>query len=200
MAKARVRNDVRSRIAHVAARLMAQDGIEDYALAKRKAARQCGAGDSRELPTNEEIDDALRDYQSLYDQGEHQARLKRLRQLALDVMRDLGQFNPHLTGSVLSGSAGKYADIDLQLFADSVKTVELYLLDRGIPYKTGQQRLYSGDDPCDVPVFTFQVGDIPIRIEVLLSHDLRRPLRRRPGGKTVERAKTQTVADLLAER
>ena len=60
------RNDTRSRIAHLAARLMAEDGIEDYSLAKRKAARQAGLGDTRELPGNEEIDAALQLYQAIY--------------------------------------------------------------------------------------------------------------------------------------
>jgi hypothetical protein len=39
MGKLRGRNDERSRIAHLAARLIVEDGIEDYAAAKRKAAR-----------------------------------------------------------------------------------------------------------------------------------------------------------------
>src|SRR5688572_33232689 len=85
------RNDMRSRIAHLAARLMAQDGIEDYALAKRKAARQAGAADSRQLPDNDEIDAALKLYRELY-QHEHPARLRELRQLALEVMDEFGQF------------------------------------------------------------------------------------------------------------
>lgn len=199
MPRARARNDVRSRIAHAAARIMAQDGIEDYALAKRKAARQSGVADSRELPTNEEIDVALREYQTLYGHGEQRLRLKRLREIALRVMRDLQQFNPYLTGSVLSGSAGKYADIDLQLFTDSVKAVELHLLNRGMPYKTAQQRLYSGDDACLVPVFTLQIDDIPVRMEVLTLQDLRRPLRRSAAGKALERAKTEIVETLVEE-
>lgn len=199
MPRERARNDTRTRIAHMAARLMVEDGIEDYAQAKRKAARQAGVPDSRQLPTNEEVDGALRQYQQLYRGEEHHSRLKQLRRAALDVMRELGRFNPHLTGSVLSGSAGKYADIDLQLFTDSVKAVELYLIDRGIRYKTAQHRLYLGEDPCTIPVFVLEDRDIPVRIEVLTSDDLRRPLRRSPGGKAVERAKTQAVEALLAQ-
>ena len=34
---------------------------------------------------------------------------------------ELERFNPYLTGSVLTGSAGKYADINLQLYTDNVK-------------------------------------------------------------------------------
>src|SRR5919106_3274872 len=103
MPKDRGRNDERDRIAHLAARLMAEDGIEDYAAAKRKAARQAGVPDTRQLPTNEEIDAALRTHQTLYGGEEHVERLRELRSRALGVMGELARFNPYLTGSVLSG-------------------------------------------------------------------------------------------------
>ena len=115
------RNDRRSHIAYLVARLMAEDGIEDYALAKRKAARQAGMPDTRELPANEEIDEALRTYQQIYHAKEHQVRLRTLRETAARAMREFARFNPHLTGSVLNGNAGKYADINLQLFTDNEK-------------------------------------------------------------------------------
>ena len=38
-----------------------------------------------------------------------------------EVMRELERFKPYLTGSVLNGNAGKYADINLQLFTDNAK-------------------------------------------------------------------------------
>lgn len=199
MAKEYTRNDARSRIAHRAARLMAEDGIEDHALAKRKAARQAGAADSRQLPTNEEIDTALRTYQHLYQHDEQRSRLKRLREKALRAMRELQQFNPYLTGSVLSGSAGRYADIDLQLFTDSVKAVEHYLISHGIPYKTAQRRLYSGEEPCTIPVFAVNDGGIDIQITVFSTRDLRLPLRTSLSGKTMERAKAQAVEALLSQ-
>ena len=117
MTRAPGRNFTRERIAHLAARLMAEDGIEDYALAKRKAARQAGFPDLRQLPNNDEIDAALRSYRELYQQ-EHPAQLRDLRLLALEVMNELERFNPHLTGSALTGGAGKYAGIQLQLFTN----------------------------------------------------------------------------------
>ncbi len=199
MAKAHGRNDTRSRIAHLAARLMAEDGIEDYALAKRKAARQAGVPDSRQLPTNEEIDVALRIYQQLYQKNEHRSRLKQLREKALNAMRELAQFNPYLTGSVLSGNAGKYADIDLQLFTDNAKALELYLIDRQISYKTAQSRLYSGEDLRTVPVFTVNYSGVDIQLTVLSTRDLRGPLKTSLEGKAIERARTQVVEALLAQ-
>src|ERR1700736_3982306 len=121
MPKDRGRNDERSRIAHFAARIMVEDGIEDYATAKRKAARQAGVPDTRQLPTNEEIDAALRTHQALFEGEKHRQRLLELRSRAVKIMRQLEAFNPYLTGSVLSGNAGKYADINLQLYIESAK-------------------------------------------------------------------------------
>lgn len=193
------RNDRRSRIAHYAARLMAEDGIEDYALAKRKAARQAGTPDTRELPTNEEIDEALKTYHQIYHQEEHRDRLRTLRGTALRAMRELAQFNPYLTGSVLSGNAGKYADINLQLYTDSAKAVELYLIDRRIPYRAAQSRLYCGAEPLTAPVYTVSDDGTEIELTVLSPRELRGNVRTSPEGKNIERAKLPAVEQLLAE-
>ncbi|MFN7086602.1 MAG: hypothetical protein ACK4N4_08245 [Burkholderiales bacterium] len=198
MARNHGRNDERSRLAHLAARLMAEDGIEDYALAKRKAARQAGVPDSRQLPTNDEIDAALRAYRQLYHEDEQRDRLYWLRTKALDAMRQLARFNPYLTGSVLNGNAGKYADIDLQLYTDDVKAVELYLIDRRIPYKTAQSRLYAGEEPSTFPIFILNVDGTDILLTVLATRDLRAAIRSSPEGKAIERAKLQAVETLLA--
>lgn len=199
MPRETVRNDRRSLIAHAAARMMAEDGIEDYALAKRKAARQVGTPDTRELPTNEEIDEALREYRQIYHADEHRGRLRALRGTALRAMRELAQFNPYLTGSVLSGNAGQYADINLQLFTDSPKAVELYLIDRKIPYRTAQSRLYCGAEPLTAPVYTVTDDGTEIELTVLSPRELRGSLRTSLEGKNIERAKLPAVEQLLAE-
>ena len=106
---------MRQRIAAVAARLMAEDGIDDFALAKRKAARQLGAPETEALPRNDEIEEELRAYRALYQADEHAARTAELRRIALEAMRALEHFSPYLTGPVLKGTAGPYAEIELQL-------------------------------------------------------------------------------------
>jgi hypothetical protein len=199
MAKDTGRNDRRSRIAYLAARLMAEDGIEDFATAKRKAARQAGTPDTRELPTNDEVDAALKTYQSIYHREEHRSRLRELRERAVRAVRELAQFNPYLTGSVLNGNAGKYADINLQLFTDNEKAVELYLIDRGIAYKAAQNRLYAGEEMRTVPVYEVTDDGTVIELTVLTPHDLRGPLRTTPEGKNIERAKLPMVEQLLAD-
>ena len=191
------RNDERGRIAHLAARLMVEDGIEDYATAKRKAARQAGVPDTRQLPTNEEIEAALRTQQALYGGDAHVERVRELRTRALNVMRDLERFNPYLTGSVLSGNAGKYADINLQLYTDNEKGIELYLMQRGGPYKAGQRRLWVGDAARTVSTFTVEDAGIEIELVVLALDDVRSPVRSTPEGKPFERARAPAVQALL---
>src|SRR5262245_65012814 len=136
---------MRARIAAAAARIMAEDGIDDFALAKRKAARSLGAAESEALPANDEIEAELHAYRELYQADEHPQRIAELRGLALDAMQALERFHPYLTGPVLKGTAGPYAEIDLQLFPESSKEVELFLLERGIPFETREARRYSGD-------------------------------------------------------
>jgi hypothetical protein len=198
MARERSRNDERHRIAHFAARIMVEDGIEDYATAKRKAARQAGVPDTRQLPTNGEIDAALRTHQTLFEGETRRERLLELRSRAIAVMRDLEEFNPYLTGSVLSGNAGKYADINLQLYTDSTKALELYFIDKGIRYRTSQCRLYCGEDLRTIPTFTIDDEGVEIELVVLALDDLRQPVRATPDGKPIERARLQAVEALCA--
>ena len=65
------RNQMRKQIAYLAARLMAEDGVQDYVTAKTKAARQAGVPDTHCLPDKAEIDEALRAYRVLYQEDEH---------------------------------------------------------------------------------------------------------------------------------
>ena len=122
----------RSAIAAAAARLMAEDGITDYHQAKKKAARQLGLPEHTAFPDNAEVEAELRAYRSLYVGEEHEALIAALRHTALDLLELLSGFNPYLTGSVLDGTAGEHSYIDILLFADSAKEVEIFLLNRGI--------------------------------------------------------------------
>jgi len=133
--------DMRRRIAHVAARILAEDGSLDYGSAKRKAARQLGAPDSDNLPDNQQIDEALRSYQALYQAEETHEQLAVLRQVAIEYMEQLADFDPHLTGPVLNGTAGRNTEINLQLFTDDQKEVEFLLMRLKTPYQTAEYRM-----------------------------------------------------------
>ncbi|MEO8630491.1 MAG: hypothetical protein ABI612_20700 [Betaproteobacteria bacterium] len=192
------RQQMRLRIATLAARLIAQDGITDYSVAKRKAARQAGAPDSRHLPTNVEIDEAVRAYQALYQSDEHPERVRRMRELALEMMRLLESFDPHLTGSVLSGSVGRHGEIHLQLYTDSRKQLELFLINRQIPFRVRESRMWSGDVSIVAPTLLTATEDTDFAITVLSPQHRRQPLRISLEGRPLERASIPTVELLLA--
>ena len=125
----------RLRIAAAAARLLAENGISDYELAKRKAAHSLGLPDNIQLPENSEVEAELRTFQNLFQDEEQIARITHLRRKAYEIMLILQKFNPYLTGSVLEGTAGRYAEIDIQLFTDSAKDVEIFLLNQRWDYE-----------------------------------------------------------------
>ena len=148
------RDLMREQLAHQAAKLMAEDGITDHAFAKRKAARQLGAADTQHLPSNQEVDDALQSYRTLYQQHSHPAILHQLREEALASMLLLAEFHPYLTGSVLSGTAGGQSDINLMLFSDDAKAVLLFLLKHKIDFQDGEWIVRIGGHEETVPSYT----------------------------------------------
>jgi len=119
---------------------MAEDGITDYHLAKRKAARQLGLTEHVGFPDNAEVEAELRAYRSLYQGDDHAEMLAAMRHTALELLDLLADFRPYLTGSVLDGTAGEHSHIDILLFADSAKEVEIFLLNRGIEFEHVEAR------------------------------------------------------------
>jgi hypothetical protein len=190
--------DMRARIAAAAARIMAEDGVDDFALAKRKAARQLGAADTHALPRNDEIEAELRAYRTLYQANEHPHVIDELRRVAFEVMQALERFSPYLTGAVLSGLAGPYAEIDLQLFPDSAKEVEIFLLDRGVPFSTSEARRFSGDRARAVSLISVDWQGYPIRLSVFDPRDERVTLKTSQAGRAMERAGIAEVSAILS--
>ena len=187
------------RIAATAARIMAEDGVDDFALAKRKAARQLGAADSEALPANDEVEAELRAYRALYQPEEHARRVAELRRIALDAMRALERFNPYLTGPVLKGTAGPYAEIELQLFPESAKEVEIFLLEQRIAYATHEGRRFSGDRAHAMSVFSLTWEEAPLRLSVFDPRDERIALKTSQAGRVLERAGISEVGALLRD-
>ncbi len=138
--KMRQLSGARASIASAAARLIAEDGITDYQHAKRKAARQLGLPEHTTYPDNAEIEAELRAYRSIFKDDEQLERLQAMRQTALDLLVLLAEFHPYLTGSVLDGTAGEHSSIDIQIFADSAKEVEIFLLNRGMVFEHVEPR------------------------------------------------------------
>src|SRR5690606_11893740 len=126
---------LRSAGAQEAARLMAEHGIQDYLVAKRKAAERYGVADGALLPKNTEIEAALMSHQRLFGGAQHERSLQEQRRVALEAMRVLEKFEPRLVGPVLSGSATEYADIQLHVFSDNAEAVCMHLMDQRYDYE-----------------------------------------------------------------
>lgn len=127
----------RARIADLAARLIAEHGLADWSLAKRKAARQLMLEASCALPGDDEIEAALIAHHALFGGAAHAASLRQQRAQALQWMRDLAAYDPVLTGGVAAGWASEHSDIRIDLVADDAKAVELALINRDVPYRAG---------------------------------------------------------------
>lgn len=184
----------RASICDTAARLIAEDGIGDYTQAKRKALRQLGLPDSTPMPSNAEIEAAVREWQAVFQDDEQKERITHLRRKAAELMEILQDFRPYLTGSVLDGTAGRYAEIDLQLFADSAKEVEIFLLNRGIPYEHETPR----NDRAEA-VLVVESDDAIANLVIYRPLDERISPKGRDG-RPRERARLAAVQELIAER
>lgn len=190
--------NLRRQIASAAARLMAEEGIEDYAFAKRKAARQLGCSDSHILPNNREIEEALKDYLAVYQAEEQPAALRALRAAALAAMRYLEAFSPYLTGGVLAGTAGRFSTIELELYPDSAKEVEIFLLGRNMDFEHLAVRRRA-DSAAPEAILDVAWGDEAVRL-MIFHRTQERSLRRSPHtGQIHERASIEAVERLLGD-
>ena len=198
---------LRQLIAQSAARMMAEDGIHDYAYAKRKAAKQLGVNENSVLPTNAEIEEEVRLYHGIYNADAQPLELATLRKAALATMQLFERFNPHLTGSVLDGSAGKFGQTDIHLFADSAKEVDMFLLNQQIPFESSEKAYRLSDRPSKdkkdkvrktVPVFTLETEYGIQKLSVFEFDDMRIATKKTSDGSNAERADISELKKLLA--
>lgn len=190
-------SNLRREIAALAARMIAEDGISDYGFAKRKAARQLGAVNADELPNNAEIEAEVRTYLSVFQDEEHLERQLAMRLAAVEIMRELQPFRPYLTGAVLEGTAGRYSEIEIDLFPESAKEVEIFFLNNSVTYEHREPRRNQPDAPEAILVFDWD--DIPVKLRIY-SPDIERLTRRGPHGtRQMERARLAAVEALIKE-
>ena len=183
----------RALIAGAAARLIAEDGISDFTVAKRKAARGLGLPESAGLPDNTEVETELRTHQRLFQDQEQVEELAYLRRKAVEMMAILLRFNPYLTGPVLDGTAGRYTEVDLQLFTDSTKDVEIFLLNQQIDFAHSEPRTDRAEAVLSIPV-----GDTAINL-VIYPPNLERVTLKTRNGRVRERARIDAVKALLRQ-
>lgn len=190
---------IRLELAHLAARLVAVDGVNDYLVAKRKAAERMGVNNHQQLPSNQEIEQALTDYQRIF-QGETQPQLLRqLREIALEAMHMLAAYKPRLAGAVADGTAGRQSEISLHLYADAIEEVAMLLIDNGIPYESCERRVRLNAANVNIyPAYRFLASGYPLVLIIFPTRDRNQTPLSPTDGRAMQRLNPAELRQLLA--
>ncbi|MGH8807178.1 MAG: hypothetical protein ACREX0_04790, partial [Noviherbaspirillum sp.] len=190
---------LRAEIAAAAARMIAEDGA-DYGTAKKKAAKQIlGNAKIRGdiMPDNAQIEEEVRKYNELFFADTQPARLLHLRKLAIRLMVELDIFSPHLTGAVLNGTAGEHSDIHLQLFVESAKDVQIFLINKSVDFDVSETPHFKARGEL-VETVSFIWQNEGVHLVLYEMDDLRGAIKGTPDGKN-NRASLDAVRILIAE-
>lgn len=189
---------LRQAVAEEAARIMREQGVDDFLQAKRKAADRLGVTDASILPRNTEIEAALVAHQRLFATDRHEASLGALRRSALEAMRLMADFQPRLVGPVLAGTASPHSEINLHLFTESPEAVSLRLEERGVPHEVLERRLrYERDRSVSYPALRFVAGRQTVDAVVFPLDGIRQSPCSPVDGKPMRRASAADVEALL---
>lgn len=190
---------LRAEIAAAAARLIAQDGAE-YSTAIRKAAQRI-LGNTRltadQLPDAAQVEEEVRQYQALFQADDQPGRLEHLRETALQLMDALAEFHPHVTGAVVTGTAGEHDDIHLQLFAESAKDIEIYLLNKSPNVEISETPHFKGPRYDPVETISFLYKNEAVHAQLYQLDDLRGARKLRADGR-LQRADAEALRALMA--
>lgn len=190
----------RHRLAHEAARLMAEGGMRDFHQAKHKAAQRLGIRDDASLPRNREIEDALREYQRLFRGTDHAHGLRARREAALRALEFFDGFHARLVGPVLEGTADDHSPVDLHLYAEDPGAVAVFLEDQRIPAQARRRRVRLDRQRSeDFDVWVFGAEGLTFDLTVLPTTALRQAPLSGVDGKPMRRANAAQLRTLLAE-
>ncbi|MDC0126816.1 hypothetical protein OAI28_00875 [Methylophilaceae bacterium] len=170
-------NNNRLIVARRAAEVIMEEGITDYLFAKKKAAKSLGLLTSDNLPSNQEIDNALKEYQNIFQEQVDSEMISKIKKEALTTMCLFKDFNPHLTGQLLEGLIPKFPKIQINLFTDNIKEVEYTLLNNNIAFDIKdtiyQEKLSKKKSTKTVPTFILEGAWFPIELKVYFENDMR---------------------------
>ena len=191
----------RHRLAHEAARLMAEGGIRDYHQAKLKAAERLGIHDDASLPRNREIENALREYQRLFQGDAQVIGLRQRREAALRALEFFEAFDARLVGPVLDGTADhRTAPVALHLYTDDADAVARHLDQHLIPAESRSRRVrFDRERVGDVPVWLFSAEELTFDLTVLPGDALRQAPLSAVDEKPMKRASASQLRALLLE-
>ncbi|MDJ0759571.1 MAG: hypothetical protein QNJ19_09230 [Woeseiaceae bacterium] len=190
----------RALVAQEAARLIVDQGIRDYGIAKKKAAEKLNLATRGALPGNHEIEQAIADHLSLFAGDDHVEILYSLRRTALIAMQMLEEFTPRLVGPVLSGTADDNSAVNMHLFSDSPELVAFHLGDRQINFRNYERRLKTRRNVVEIyPGYEFRHEYNIVQATVFPYDGLRQAPISPIDGKPMKRADMNAVQVLMEE-
>ncbi len=190
----------RHRLAHEAARLMAEGGFRDYHQAKLKAAERLGIHDDASLPRNREIEQALREYQRLFAGAPQLQAVQSRRQAALRALEFLADFSPRLVGPVLDGTADANSPVLLQLHTDDADAVPRFLEEHHVPADARARHVrLDRKREGDFPVWLFGAEGLTFDLTVLPLEALRQAPLSGVDEKPMRRASLANLRQLMAD-
>jgi hypothetical protein len=185
-------------LAQEAARIIVEGGIEDYRVAKIKAAERLGMSERGSLPGNPEIEHAVSEHLKLFGRESHLDLLRVLRRAALSAMELLAPFTPRLVGPVLHGTAAANSAVNLHVFSDSAELVAVRLQECSVPYHPYDRRLKSRRGRAETfSGFRFTHDSSSIEATVFPLDGIRQAPISPVNGKPMRRADSQAVLKLL---
>ncbi len=187
-------------LAQEAARIIVEQGIEDYRVAKIKAAERLGMSERGSLPGNAEIEKAVCEHLQLFGRELHVDLLRVLRRAALSAMEMLAPFSPRLVGPVLHGTASANSAVNLHVFADNAEMVAVQLQESSVQYRPFERRLKSRRDRVETfAAFRFTHGESDIEATVFPVDGVRQAPISPVDGKPMRRADVNAILKLLAD-
>lgn len=197
---ASVNDRARQMLAQEAARIIVEQGIEDFRVAKIKAAERLGLTDRGSLPGNSEIEEAVSRHLRLFGRESHLDLLQALRRAALSAMEILSPFSPRLVGPVLHGTAGANSAVNLHVFSDTPELIAIRLDESRVSYKSYERRLKSRRDRAETFAgYRFVHEESSIEATIFPVDGMRQAPISPVDGKPMKRADQTAVRKLLDE-
>ena len=190
--------DLRRALAQEAARIMAEHGIGDFLQAKRKAADRLGRERCRGVAEKHRNRSGAARAPAIVRARFARPHPEGTAPHRLDTMRMLDEFQPRLVGSVLTGTATNYSDINLHLFADRSESVAIRLLEIGVPHEFYERRVkMDAERSVNYPALRFEANGRTVDATVFPIDGIRQSPYSPVDGRPMKRADAREVSELV---
>lgn len=187
-------------VAEEAARVICEEAVTDYRLAKRKAIERLGLPPNAPQPDNARVEAAVIEYQRLYGGREYADHLCAMRRVAVKALRLLASFEPRLVGAAVSGAVSTAHRVQLHAFADKAEQLDIFLQDRGIPYKEDERDYrYPDGSQATIPIVHFEADTVGVDVAMFPPDELRHPPLSPTNGLVMKRLTVAEAEKLAAQ-